>query len=111
MLEADSMLNKRYKIIIYMDSDAVVNKAYANTSAVDFISMMQAKLDWDYRQQPMVFNQDGACWWCNLVDRVGYNVCLNAGSVLWYRHPKSTQVLRQWWDSALDPYEGNPIRR
>ena len=79
---------------------------------------------------------DGACWWCKLVQRVGYSICLNAGTVLWYRHPGTLQtsvfvlnvviyltskclpptvsqrILQEGWDASMDPeLEGNPIKR
>jgi hypothetical protein len=50
---------------------------------------MQEKLNWDPNKKPVVFNQDGNCWWCDLVKKVGYPTCLNAGTVGWYRHELS----------------------
>jgi hypothetical protein len=38
-------------------------------------------------------------------------MCLNAGTVVWYRHPISEQVLNAWWDASMDSYETNPIKR
>jgi hypothetical protein len=99
------------RFFVYMDSDAVIDQQFHATSLAQMAGTMQQKLNWDPDKRPVVFNQDGPCWWCRLVKRVGYNMCLNAGTVAWYRHPLSEQVLRQWWDAAMDPYETNPIKR
>lgn len=111
MLQADRDL-PHAKVLLYMDSDAVVNKRFKNTPLPQFLELMQSRLAWDPEARPLVFNQDGKCWWCALIERVGYGVCLNAGTVLWYRHPTSVRLLRAWWDSSMDEQlEGNPIRR
>jgi hypothetical protein len=47
------------KLFIYMDSDAVVDRAFTNVSIVSFISSVQQRLVWDPSEKPMVFNQDG----------------------------------------------------
>ena len=100
------------KLFIYLDSDAVVDKVNFNTSIHGLLDTMHSKMpQWDPTTKPIVFNQDGPCWWCRLVNRVGYRTCLNAGTVIWYRHETSLAILQRWWDSALDPYEGNPIKR
>lgn len=99
------------KLFIYMDSDAVIDKRFADQPLNALMSIMQQKLSWDIDKKPIVFNQDGSCWWCNLVVRVGYDMCLNAGTVVWYRHELSDRVLRAWWDASMDPYETNPIKR
>lgn len=69
------------KFFIYMDSDAVIDKNFEEMPLTAMIGTMQTKLDWDPEQRPMVFNQDGSCWWCNLVKERGYNMCLNAGEL------------------------------
>eukprot|EP01034_Spumella_vulgaris_P035043 gene35043-43210_t len=94
-----------------MDSDAVIDKRFRHIPISEFLLTMQKKLSWDVSSKPIVFNQDGSCWWCSLVVRVGYNVCLNAGTVVWYRHARSEMVLNSWWDASMDPYEENPIKR
>jgi hypothetical protein len=38
-------------------------------------------------------------------------MCLNAGTVAWYRHPVSEQILTDWWHASMDSYETNPIKR
>jgi hypothetical protein len=101
------------KIFIYMDSDAVINRQFEHMPLSQMLATLQGKLSWNPLQKPMVFNQDGPCWWCNQVQRVGYKMCLNAGTVLWYQHPQSLKILKDWWNAALDSYEGegNPFHR
>ena len=82
------------RAFVYMDSDAVIDKSFFNTSLNDMLETVREKLDWDVMQKPVLFNQDGPCWWCNLVSKVGYSMCLNAGTVVWLRHPTSSQVLQ-----------------
>lgn len=99
------------KLFIYMDSDAVISKQYINTSLVDIIKIMTNKLNWNPEMKPIVFNQDGPCWWCNLIKKVGYSMCLNAGTVMWYRSIYSESVLQTWWHMSMDPYTSNPLKR
>jgi hypothetical protein len=80
MLKANAE-HKHIKLFIYMDSDAVISRVYVNTSVTTFLGTMQSKLMWDPDDRPMVFNQDGPCWWCQMTGRVGYTMCLNAGSL------------------------------
>lgn len=96
-----------------MDSDAVVDRVYEHIPINALLGLIQKKLQWNYQERPMIFNQDGPCWWCGLVKSLGYKKCLNAGTVLWYRDPEgySEGVLESWWESSMDSYEGNPIRR
>ena len=96
-----------------MDSDAIVDRIYEHIPVNALLGLMQMKLQWKYQERPIIFNQDGPCWWCGLVKSLGYKKCLNAGTVLWYRDPSgySGGVLESWWKSSLDSYEGNPIRR
>ena len=102
----------RVQLFVYLDSDAVIDQRFQNLSLVSMLATMQERLGWDLEARPMVFNQDGPCWWCKLVSSVGYSVCLNAGTVLWRRHAHSERVLRDWWAAALDEQlEGNPLRR
>lgn len=99
------------KVFIYMDSDAVIDKRFANISLNSMFNELQNRLNWDPNEKPIIFNQDGPCWWCTFIMKIGYNMCLNAGTVVWYRHPISETVLKQWWDSSMDSYETNPIKR
>ena len=82
------------KAFIYLDSDAVIDKAFFNISLNSILETVRVKLNWDVNQKPVLFNQDGPCWWCNLIRTVGYTMCLNAGTVVWVRHPVSTEVLQ-----------------
>jgi hypothetical protein len=98
-------------MFIYMDSDAVIDKEYAHLSLNEMIRTMQTRLLWNPNEKPIIFNQDGPCWWCTFIMKIGYTMCLNAGTVAWYRHPLSEKVLQDWWDASMDPYETNPIKR
>ena len=67
------------KFFIYMDSDAVIDQKFSHTPINSMLGTIQDKLGWDPEQKPMLFNQDGPCWWCRLIQKVGYTMCLNAG--------------------------------
>ena len=99
------------KLFIYMDSDAVIDKFFVNVSVNSYLKFFQEKLSWNPFKKPIVFNQDGPCWWCNLIQKAGYVMCLNAGTVMWYRHPNSAKVLTDWWHSSMDSYADNPLKR
>ena len=99
------------KLFVYMDSDAVVDKRFSDKPLNAHMKVMQDRLQWDPSVKPIVFNQDGSCWWCQMVVRVGYNMCLNAGTVVWYRHHHSEMILQRWWDASMDSYDTNPIKR
>lgn len=96
---------------IYIDSDGVIDDTFFEVSLNTILEDVHKKLDWDVYKKPIAFNQDGPSWWCNLVDRVGYKKCLNAGTVVWIRNEISTKVLEAWWAAAMDSYEGNPLKR
>lgn len=98
-------------VFYYMDSDAVVDKAFENLSLKDITLRMKEKLNWNPNEKPIIFNQDGPCWWCRLIIKIGYTMCLNAGTVVWYRHELSEKILREWWDASMDSYATNPIKR
>lgn len=100
------------KLFVYMDSDAVVDKRFALAPLNKYLRIMQDRLAWDPAAKPVVFNQDGSCWWCKLVVERGYKTCLNAGTVVWFRHRNSEKVLQSWWDASMDSYvTDNPIKR
>jgi hypothetical protein len=106
--------NKNYpsvKLFIYMDSDAIIDKRFEFIPVNEMLRTMQKSLNWNPLDRPMVFNQDGPCWWCTLIKNRGYTMCLNAGTVMWYRHPHSEKVLEDWWHASQDSYADNPIRR
>lgn len=100
------------KLFLYMDSDAVIDKNFADISLNKLLGIMQEKINWDPIRQPVVFNQDGPCWWCTLVSKVGYSMCLNAGTVVWYQSDLGLKLLQKWWNSAMDSYlTNNPLQR
>lgn len=101
----------KIKMFFYMDSDAVMSNKFSHLSLKDISIIMRDRLSWNPNEKPVIFNQDGPCWWCTLVVKVGYNMCLNAGTVAWYRHPISEKILSDWWDASMDSYETNPIKR
>ena len=96
---------------IYLDSDAVIDKRFASFSLNQMLEVMQHELSWNPEEKPIIFNQDGPCWWCTFIIKIGYKMCLNAGTVAWYRHPTSLKILQEWWDASMDSYETNPIKR
>jgi hypothetical protein len=85
MIQANSDFPE-IKLFIYMDSDAVLDKQFADTPLTTIVGTMQTKLEWDPLHKPVIFNQDGPCWWCRLVKSVGYDMCLNAGRSLVLSH-------------------------
>ena len=101
------------KVFVYMDSDAVINKHFLNISMGNYMKFIQQKVNWNVNEKPVIFNQDGPCWWCDLIQKAGYSTCLNSGTVAWVRDNKdiALQVLTMWWDSVLDSYENNPLKR
>jgi len=99
------------KVFVYLDSDAVVDRDHEGTSLLQYMQYMKEKLSWDVLDKPMIFNQDGPCWWCDLIRKKGYSTCLNSGTVAWVRSAHSTAVLDQWWASVADSYETNPLKR
>ena len=63
----DAKFNK-IKLFVYMDSDAVLDHTYADKPLQKLLGTMQLKLMWNVSEKPTVFNQDGPCWWCDLVE-------------------------------------------
>ena len=101
---------KTADFFLYLDSDAVISKQFANQSMSELQSTMKHWLNWNLEEKPIVFNQDGPCWWCDTVkSKTNYTSCLNAGTVFWHRSQRATAVLKRWWESSTDPYEGNPL--
>ncbi len=99
------------EMFIYLDSDAVIDQKFAATPLNSLLYAIERKLSWNYTEKPIIFNQDGPCWWCTFIIKIGYKMCLNAGTVAFYRHPYSWKILSEWWDSSMDSYESNPIKR
>jgi hypothetical protein len=98
-------------VFYYMDSDAVIDQQFAHLSLKTISMTMKNKLHWEETIKPIIFNQDGPCWWCSLIMKIGYTMCLNAGTVVYYRHIYSEKILWEWWDASMDSYETNPIKR
>ncbi len=73
------------QVFVYMDSDAVVSAHAANTSLSAYLAFVQNKINWDIQKKPIIFNQDGPCWWCDLIVKAGYSTCLNSGTVAYIR--------------------------
>lgn len=89
------------KAFIYLDSDAVVTSNY---SIADILGFMRHDLRWDLHEKPVAFNQDGPGWSCKYAMDLGYNYCLNSGTVLWLNTPEAKSIIAQWWDSCADDY-------
>jgi len=100
-------------LFLYLDSDAVIDEANKHLSLSTYLTSMQERLQWNPSDKPLVFNQDGPCWWCALVAKVGYKMCLNAGTVMWIRDSRglSLSLLEDWWHSTMDSYAYNPLNR
>jgi len=98
------------RFFLYVDSDAVISKHFAHLSLLHLVENFRHWLSWTMEEQPIIFNQDGPSWWCNLVtDTTNYTWCLNSGTVFWHRSHRATAVLKEWWTSSTDPYETNPL--
>jgi len=95
--------NTTIKAVLFMDSDAVIslNANYSMTTAINFI---QQTSNWSVAEKPVAFNQDGPGWSCKNALKRGYRLCLNSGTVLWFKSATSTNILNAWWRSAADPY-------
>jgi hypothetical protein len=101
MLMIDTTAAKTIKAILYLDSDAVIT---VNHSMSTVISYIKQDLHWDISKMPMAFNQDGPGFACKQTISLGYSKCFNSGIVLWFRHPQSTKLLRDWWSAASIPF-------
>lgn len=110
MIEATKK-HPNIKLFLYMDSDAVVSMDYYHVSLVDMFVSLETLLGWRIDEKSLLFNQDGPCWWCNLIQKVGYTMCLNSGTVMWYRTYESLDLLEKWWHSSMDPYSSDPLKR
>jgi hypothetical protein len=63
-----AMLNANHdypqiKLFIYLDSDAVIDKDFQHLSLNEMLQKMQSSLSWNPLQKPIIFNQDGPCWY------------------------------------------------
>lgn len=94
MLLADLSAAHSIKAILYIDSDAMIT---VNHSMSTVISYIQHDLKWNSFEKPVAFNQDGPGFACKRAIGLGYRKCFNSGSVLWFRNPVATDLLRKWW--------------
>jgi hypothetical protein len=106
MIAADKYIQDS-KMIIFLDSDALVT---ANYSMDVIISYIKKDLYWNWREKPVVFNQDGPGFACKHAIFVNYGICLNSGVVLWMKGDLSTKILNEWWDSSGDFLNGTNFR-
>ena len=104
MIIADRMkkLPAEIKAFLLLDSDVVITVNYSMTTVINF---MQRELKWDTSKRPVALNQDGPGWSCKFTMNLGYNVCLNSGTVFWMRSEAATAILQDWWMSAGDAYK------
>ena len=89
----------------------VVRPGLTSLAIESFPTVLFAVVAFLHVASSVICVQDGPCWWCKLIQKAGYSMCLNAGTVLWYRHPHSDQVLLDWWQSTMDNYAENPLKR
>jgi hypothetical protein len=104
MILADKLAQKdnSIKACLYLDSDAVIT---VNNSMTTVISYIRKDLGWDVSAKPVALNQDGPGWSCKYTLKLGYEQCLNSGTVLWVRSSTSSDILLDWWTSAGEPYK------
>jgi hypothetical protein len=93
---------KNIRAVLFIDSDAVVSLKF-NHSLSSAINYMKRNLNWDIKRKPIAFNQDGPGWACKSALKRGYSLCLNSGTVLWFKSTLATEILNFWWASAADP--------
>ena len=99
------------RFFLYVDNGAVISKHFAHLSLLHLVGNFRHWLNWTMEEKPIIFNQDGPSWWCNLVtDTTNYTWCLNSGTVFWHRSHRATAVLEEWWMSSTDPYETDPFK-
>lgn len=90
------------KAALFIDSDALVSLKF-NHSLSTAINYVRRNLKWDIKKMPVAFNQDGPGWACKSTRKRGYSLCLNSGTVLWFKSALATEILDFWWASAADP--------
>lgn len=83
--------------VVFLDSDAIITTSYSFSSV---ICMIQDQLGWNIMSKPIAFNQDGPGFACVMALRLGYNMCLNSGTVLFTKSPSVTSILESWWFAA-----------
>lgn len=104
MLLADKYIaqkDKSIKACLFLDSDAVITVNYSMSTVVSFL---RKDLHWDVSKKPVALNQDGPGWSCKYTLKLGYEQCLNSGTVFWMRTTTATDILLDWWSSAGEQY-------
>lgn len=96
------------KAVLFIDSDAIITLQF-NHSLHTAINYARSTLKWDINRQPVALNQDGPGWACKNTLRRGYSLCLNSGTVLWFRSSLASEILQFWWQSAADPLASEMI--
>jgi hypothetical protein len=101
MALVDQVAASIIRAVLFLDSDVLITVNYSMSTV---ISYMQHDLQWNISSMPIAFNQDGPGYACKQAIGLGYKKCFNSGTVLWFRHPISSMVLREWWDAASVPF-------
>jgi hypothetical protein len=105
MMKVNSLEIERFKLVkafLFLDSDALVTVKYPMTTVLSYI---QQKLQWNTTLSPVAFNQDGPGWSCKHTLQLGYNLCLNSGTVFWMKGDAAHTILQDWWMSSGEPYK------
>ncbi|RYH30371.1 hypothetical protein EON65_05440 [archaeon] len=95
MLEVSK--TQKQKVVIFLDSDAIITTNHSMSAVLEYVSSFTG---WNVSEHPVAFNQDGPGYACRHALKIGYNVCLNSGTVIWVKSKLSTTILAQWWNYA-----------
>ncbi len=57
------------RFFLYVDSDAVISEHFAQVYLLHLVENFRRWLNWTMEEKPIIFNQDGPSWWCNLCYR------------------------------------------
>lgn len=88
---------QRQKVVVFLDSDAIITANYSMSAILEYVSVFTK---WNVSEHPIAFNQDGPGYACRHALKIGYNVCLNSGTIIWVKSKLSTTILTQWWNYA-----------
>jgi hypothetical protein len=106
MIHAHDLLPST-KVFLYLDSDAVMTVNYSLSTIFTYI---QDTLRWNTIDKPVAFNQDGPGWACKLAVKLGYRVCFNSGTIIWFRTSLAREILISWWLSSMDDLKKSKFR-
>eukprot|EP01031_Cornospumella_fuschlensis_P030225 gene30225-36528_t len=95
MLEVSK--TQQHKVVVFLDSDAIITANHSMSAVLEFVAHFTK---WNVSEHPVAFNQDGPGYACRHALKIGYNVCLNSGTVIWVKSKLSTKILSQWWNYA-----------